>query len=262
MTTDSQLNRRTIVVTGAGSGLGVGIAQALLEAGAKVVVADMKLEPVEHTASRLDADGMNAFPVACDVADEAAVQRMIAAAVRRFGRIDGLVNNAGVITMGGALDESRQNIEKQFAVNVAGLYHCCQVFARQTIDQKSAGAIVNVASNAGKVGFPNMAAYNATKAAVINLTRTLAAEWAPHRINVNAVCPGSVDTPMLKSVAVFLSPTLGKPVDEVYATMTPPQLGRHIQPVEVGRVIAFLLSDAAEIIRGQSINVDGGATPY
>ena len=121
---------------------------------------------------------------------------------------------------------------------------------------------MNVASNAGKVGFPNMAAYNATKAAVINLTRTLAAEWAPHRINVNAVCPGSVDTPMLKSVAVFLSPKLGKPVDEVYATMVPPQLGRHIQPVEVGRVIAFLLSDAAEIIRGQSINVDGGATPY
>jgi NAD(P)-dependent dehydrogenase (short-subunit alcohol dehydrogenase family) len=123
------------------------------------------------------------------------------------------------------------------------------------------GAIVNIASNAGKVGFPNMAAYNATKAAVINLTRSLAKEWAP-KINVNAVCPGSVATPMLMEVAENLEKSGVGEAKALFATMISTQLGRHVQPIEVGRVVAFLLSDAATIIRGQSINVDGGDTPY
>src|SRR5262249_58154836 len=120
---------------------------------------------------------------------------------------------------------------------------------------------VNIASNAGKVGFPNMAAYNATKAAVINLTRSLAREWAERRINVNAVCPGSVDTPMLRDVAGTLAAGTGRSRDSLFAGMVPAQLGRHVRPIEVGRVVVFLLSDAAEIIRGQSINVDGVDTP-
>jgi NAD(P)-dependent dehydrogenase (short-subunit alcohol dehydrogenase family) len=124
------------------------------------------------------------------------------------------------------------------------------------------GAIVNVASNAGKVGYPNMAAYNASKAAVISLTRSLSAEWAPHRINVNAVCPGGVDTPMLYGVAEWLSPRLEIAAASLHAQMKPRQMDRHIQPVEIGRVVAFLLSDHAAIIRGQAINVDGGDTPY
>jgi NAD(P)-dependent dehydrogenase (short-subunit alcohol dehydrogenase family) len=120
---------------------------------------------------------------------------------------------------------------------------------------------VNIASNAGKVGYPNMAAYNASKSAVINLTRTLAAEWAPD-INVNAVCPGGVLTPMLQHVADVVGSKIAENPDELIATMVPTQLNRHIQPREVGKVVAFLLSDAATIIRGQSINVDGGDTPY
>lgn len=256
------LQDRVVLVTGAGSGLGVGVAQALLEAGARVVLGDLGLETVAAAAAKLDPSGGRTLALAADVADEGAIARFIAAAVAKFGRVDGLVNNAGVIAMKPAIEESRKDIEFQFGVNVTGLFLCAQAFAGQLERQNSGGAIVNVASNAGKVGFPNMAGYNASKAAVINLTRTLAAEWAPRKINVNAVCPGSVDTPMLYSVAQFLSPRLGKPAGEIYATMTPPQIGRHIQPVEVGRVIAFLLSDTALIIRGQSINVDGGATPY
>ena len=124
------------------------------------------------------------------------------------------------------------------------------------------GAIVNVASNAGKVGYPNMAAYNASKAAVISLTRSLAAEWAPHGINVNAVCPGGVDTPMLTEAADWVAEDAGLDAVALRQEMTPAQLGRHIEPIEVGRVVAFLLSDRAAIIRGQSINVDGGDTPY
>ena len=124
------------------------------------------------------------------------------------------------------------------------------------------GAIVNVASNAGKVGYPNMAAYNASKAAVISLTRSLSAEWAPHRINVNAVCPGGVDTLMLRGVAEWLAPRLGIPPDTLHSKMKPHQMDRHIKPLEIGRVVAFLLSDHAAIIRGQAINADGGDTPY
>jgi NAD(P)-dependent dehydrogenase (short-subunit alcohol dehydrogenase family) len=120
-----------------------------------------------------------------------------------------------------------------------------------------------VSSNAGKVGYSNMAAYNASKAAVISLTRSLATEWAADGINVNAVCPGGVDTPMLAQVAEWLSPRLGTPADELLSGMGASGLGgRRIRPEEVGRVIAFLLSEDAVIIRGQSISVDGGDTPY
>ncbi|HEU0106775.1 MAG TPA: SDR family oxidoreductase, partial [Vicinamibacteria bacterium] len=136
------------------------------------------------------------------------------------------------------------------------------IVARRFIAQGEGGAIVNVASNAGKVGYPNMAGYNAGKAGVINLTRSLAAEWAPHRINVNAVCPGGVETPMLMAVAEWITSRQGGDPKELVQRMVPAQLGRPIQPIEVGRVVAFLLSDAAAIIRGQSINVDGGDTPY
>ena len=121
---------------------------------------------------------------------------------------------------------------------------------------------MNVSSNCGKAGYPNMAAYNASKAAVLGLTRSLSMEWATDGINVNAVCPGGVDTAMLGGVAEWLSPRLDVPADELLGQMGPVQLGRRIEPVEVGRVIAFLLSDEALIIRGQSISIDGGDTPY
>ena len=107
-----------------------------------------------------------------------------------------------------------------------------------------------------------LAGYNAAKAAVISLTRSLSMEWADDGINVNAVCPGGVDTPMLAGVAKWLEPRLGVPADELLAGMGPVQLGRKVAPIEVARVIAFLLSDDAVIIRGQAINVDGGDTPY
>ena len=251
-----------IVVTGAATGLGAGIVEALLAAGARVVLADIKAEELEKTKTALDPSGGRTQGVVADVSDEAAVAALFEAAATRFGRVDGLVSNAGVIVMSDALDESLADMDLQLGVNVRGLFTCCKAAARRMIHQGGGGRIVNIASNAGKVGFPAMAGYNASKAAVISLTRTLAAEWARHGVNVNAVCPGSVDTPMLFSVAEFLSPRLGDPPADIFARMVPAQLKRHIEPIEVGRVVAFLLSPAAEIIRGQSINVDGGETPY
>ena len=256
------LANKVVLVTGAANGLGAGIVEALLALGARVALADVDEPAMTATRARLDPSGARTVGVVADVTDEPAVGRFVSAAVAAFERVDALVNNAGVIVMGQALGERRDQFDFQFAVNVSGLFSCCKAAARQFIAQGTGGAIVNIASNAGKVGFPAMAGYNASKAAVINLTRTLAAEWAPHRINVNAVCPGSVATPMLREVAEFLSAQTGLPAGQHFSRMVPAQLKRHIEPIEVGRVVAFLLSDAAEIIRGQSINVDGGETPY
>ncbi len=271
------LEDKVIVVTGAGSGIGRGIARAVAEEGGAVVALDLDLSNARETAAAVEEAGAEALPLAVDVTDSAAVAGAIAVTAGRFDRIDGWVNNAGVLRMGPALDAADDDWASQLEVNAGALFACCRLAAQRMIEQgptggessggesgggESGGAIVNVASNAGKVGYPNMAAYNASKAAVISLTRSLAAEWAEHGINVNAVCPGGVDTPMLGRVAEWIGERQGLDPEALFAGMTPAQLGRHIQPIEVGRVVAFLLSERAAIIRGQSINVDGGDTPY
>jgi len=255
------LHGKVILVTGAGQGLGAGIARAIAEDGARVVVTDLRLEDAERTARELEG----AIPLSLDVRDRDDIQSVIEQVASRTNRLDGWVNNAGVITMDSALELSHDDWTRHFEVNVTGLFECCRLFAQHVTSRQKPElptAIVNIASNAGKVGYGNMAAYNASKAAVINLTRSLATEWAGHQINVNAVCPGGVDTTMLRTAAQWVAERVDGDVDEVLGTMTPHQLGRHIQPIEVGRIVSFLLSDRAHIIRGQSINVDGGDTPY
>jgi meso-butanediol dehydrogenase/(S,S)-butanediol dehydrogenase/diacetyl reductase len=256
------LQNKVIFVTGAGRGMGRGIAEALAEAGAHVVAGDLALEPVQATAKLVQARGRAALAVQLDVTVRDSIAAAIQQTVEKFGHIDGWVNNAGIVKMDAALDATLEDWERQMRVNVSGVFLCCQLAAQQMIAQSGGGSIVNIASNAGKVGYGNMAAYNAGKAAVINLTRSLSGEWAKHNINVNAVCPGGVDTPMLLSVAEFYTVRAGGDPHELVKTMKPHQMSRHVQPIEVGRVVAFLLSDAAYIIRGQSINVDGGDTPY
>jgi len=257
----TRLDGRAVLVTGAGRGMGQGIAEALAEAGAAVAVGDLALASVEETARRVEGRGSRAVPLALDVTRPSDIEAALARAVEALGHLDGWVNNAGVLHMGPALEVDARAWDAQMEVNLSGLFACCQRAGRHMIAQ-GGGAIVNVASNAGKVGYPNMAAYNASKAAVISLTRSLAAEWAPHGVNVNAVCPGGVDTPMLAEVAQWIAARQGGDPGALRARMTPAQLGRHVQPIEVGRVVAFLLSPDAAIIRGQAINVDGGDTPY
>jgi NAD(P)-dependent dehydrogenase (short-subunit alcohol dehydrogenase family) len=256
------LEGRTVVVTGAGGGMGRGIAEAIAEAGAAVVVGDLTMDSVAATARGIAGGGGRALALVLDVTSAHAVSTALARATEAFGRVDGWVNNAGVLRMDAALDVTAADWALQLEVNVSAVFTCCQLAARCFREQGAGGAIVNIASNAGKVGYPNMAGYNAGKAAVINLTRSLAAEWARHGINVNAVCPGGVDTPMLAAVAEWITSRQGGDPRELVQRMVPSQLGRHVQPIEVGRVVAFLLSPDAAIIRGQSINVDGGDTPY
>jgi NAD(P)-dependent dehydrogenase (short-subunit alcohol dehydrogenase family) len=257
---DTALVGRTVVVTGAARGIGAGIVEAILEAGGAAALLDLDRAATEATARRLDPSGARTLALAADVTDAAAVAGAAEAAVARFGRLSGWVNNAGIVRMAPAAAIAPDDFDRELAVNARGVLIGAQAAYRAFAGK--GGAIVNIASNAGKVGFPNMAAYNASKAAVINLTRSLAREWAGERINVNAVCPGSVATPMLREVADVLSRSTGKDAETLFAGMVPAQLGRHVEPIEVGRIVVFLLSDAAVIIRGQSINVDAGDTPY
>lgn len=255
------LTDRVHIVTGAARGVGAGIAEALVDAGASVALADLDLRTVTETALRVDAMGRRTLGVRCDVASDGSVQEAIAATVARFGRLDGVVNNAGVIEMNEARHATSAAWTRELDINVTGVFRMCRA-ALEHLTASDQAAIVNVASNCGKVGFPNMAGYNASKAAVINLTRSLATEWAPLGINVNAVCPGAVDTPMLAGVADWLADHQGGDPEEILAGMALPQIGRRVAPIEVGRVVAFLLSPDAIIIRGQAINVDAGETPY
>jgi NAD(P)-dependent dehydrogenase (short-subunit alcohol dehydrogenase family) len=254
----TDLNGRVIAVTGGAGGIARGIAEAILEAGGVVGLMDLDGGKVEKVLGLLGVPE-RVLAVSGDVTDLASLESAFGRVAEKFGRLDGLVNNAGVIRLGPAEATLASSLDLELAVNVKGVLLASQTAAKLFPGK---GSIVNIASNAGKVGYRNMAGYNASKAAVINLTRSLSLEWAEKGINVNAVCPGGVATDMLKSVADFLGPRLGQDADTLLKTMVPHQLGRHIQPIEVGRVVAFLLSDAATIIRGQSINVDGGDTPY
>jgi NAD(P)-dependent dehydrogenase (short-subunit alcohol dehydrogenase family) len=258
---DERLPDRVFIVTGAGGGIGGGITRALLDEGASVVLTDVDADRVTAAASALDPGGERVAVVVADLRARPTPDTVVDAALERFGRLDGLVNNAGVIVMDSAWTADVDDWGDQLAVNLTAQFAMARAVG-QHLRTIGGGRIVNVSSNCGKVGYDNMAAYNASKAGVISLTRSLAHEWAVDRINVNAVCPGAVDTPMLGYVADWLAPVIGIPAHEVLDGMKVEQLGRRIDPVEVGRVVAFLLSDAAEIIRGQSISVDGGEAPY
>ncbi len=255
------LSDRVYLVTGAAGGIGAGIAEALVEAGGSVALGDLGLQATEATARAIDPSGKRTLAVQCDVRSDASVAEAIAATVAQFGRLDGVVNNAGVIEMNEARHATGEAWARELDINVTGAFRVCRA-ALEYLTTSDQAAIVNVASNCGKVGFPNMAGYNASKAAVINLSRSLATEWAPLGINVNAVCPGAVDTPMLARVADWLADHQGGDSEDILAGMALPQIGRKIAPIEVGRVVAFLLSADAIIIRGQAINVDAGETPY
>lgn len=281
MTSVRPLSGRVIIVTGGGRGIGAATAQAIAEDGGLPVITDLDEQPALQRAAEIEAGyGVAAEGRQLDVTDESAVTTLVQKTVERHGRLDGLVNNAAILVMRHSLEDSTESWRRQFEVNATATYSCSIIAARAMIATGAPGSIVNIASEEGKVGNAFSTAYNASKAAVINLTRGLALELHPYNINVNAVCPGSVESPMLRDVADFYLEAAknpdyrrllpGMPLDgsnpataeDVLESFHPWQLGRLIQPLEVGRIVSFLLSDRAAIIRGQSINVDGGTTPY
>jgi len=245
------LTGKVAVVTGGNTGLGEAFARALSEAGASVAVAARTHDRSEEVAEGISASGGKAIAVGLDVTDRGSVERMLAEVTERLGPVDVLVNNAGVCYHRPALEVPEDEWMNVFDVNVHGLWNCAQVVGRQMIET-GGGAIVNIGSiSAQIVNRPQwQPAYNASKAAVHQLTKSLAAEWAPHNVRVNALAPGYVKTAM-------------SPVDE-------PQFRRHwiedapmqryAMPEELGPSLVYLASDASAFMTGSVLIVDGGYT--
>ncbi len=254
-----RLRDKVAIVTGGGRGIGRGIAQVLAEEGASVVVADLRQDLAQATVDGLKGPGL---ALRVDVTSLDDLEAMVTRTVEQFGRLDVLVNNAGVVGMATATDLDPEEWDRVLAVNTKALFFACQAAARQMIKQGSGGKIVNIASNAGRLGFPDQPHYVASKGAVITLTRALAMEWVSHGINVNAVAPGGVGTELFAEAVGWTADRVGVSADEMRARwVAPVPIGRLIKPREIGRVVAFLASSDADIIVGQTINADGGMTP-
>ena len=248
-----------ILITGAAGGVGRATAELLAAEGARVALADIRVDALQAVVAAI---GRGAFAVRLDLLDPASIGSAVAAAEAELGRLDGLVNCAAIVVHADPLETSWADWEKIFRVNLFGAYEVSRLVARSMIASGARGAIVSVASEAGKKGHMESLAYSASKAALINMTRVLSAVLAPHDINVNCVCPGGVATDMLREVSVAYARLVAAPPDEVFSQLISSQLQRHIEPIEVARTISFLLSDAAVIIRGQAVSADGGDTPY
>lgn len=259
-----RLDGRTAIVTGAGGGLGLGIARALGERGAGVLVCDMNERLLDGARRSLSDAGVRAAACLCDVTREQDVACALQTAERDLGLADILVNNAGITRMQDIMEVRESDWDAILAVNVKGLFSFSQQFARRLADAGRAGHIVNIASNGAKTTYDDQVHYCASKAAVVNMTQCMAATLARYRINVNAVCPGAVETEMLKGcMAATEQQTGGRvTVGDCMKTWGPPQLGRLIQPEEVGRIVAFLCTQAGAMIRGQALNVDAGNTKF
>lgn len=257
-----KLEGKVAIVTGGAQGLGRAISLCYAEEGASVIVADRNLEGAEAVAREIsDADG-KAVSVSVDVRDQGQVQRMVDTAVERFGGLDILVNNAGVGKIIPFLDTTEADWNFMFDINCKGLLWCSQAAARQMIAQGRGGKIVNLASQAGRRGEALVLAYCASKACVISMTQSMALALAPHKINVNAIAPGIVDTPFWDEVdrqfAELLNMEIGEP-KRTFIQSIP--LGRIEQPEDITGAAVFLASADSDYITQQTLNVDGGNWP-
>jgi 2-hydroxycyclohexanecarboxyl-CoA dehydrogenase len=244
---------RVAIVTGAAQGIGAAIAGALSSRGVDVGVFDLDPARAGDAASRLaSAHGARAVGVAVDVSVRAEVEKGMAEVESSLGPVDILVNNAGIEKIEPFLDSSEETWDRILAVNLKGVFNCCHVIVPGMIE-RGRGNVVNIGSDAGKVGSSGEAVYSATKGGVIAFTKTLAREVARHGINVNCVCPGPTDTALLDQVAEASQ----KLYDSLAKAIPLRRLG---QPADVAGAVAFLASDEASFITGQALSVSGGLT--
>ena len=244
------LSGQVAIVTGAARGLGRALAVGLAAAGAKLALADIL--DLSCTLAQIEGGGGEAIAVPTDVRDKAQVARLVAETVGRLGTVDVLVNNAGINLIRPTLETSEEDWDLVLDVNLKGAFLCCQAAGRVMLE-KGAGAIVNIGSINSEYVFPNSAAYNASKAGVLLLTKTLAYEWGPYGVRVNAVCPGFMETPMLEEIQ------RGKQGLAESRTGRIP-LRRFAAPEDLVGAVIFLASPAAAYVTGHALYVDGGWT--
>ena len=271
----NQLQGKNVIVTGAGRGIGQGIAIILAERGANIVVSDVNIDAAEAVVKSIKNNGGKAISLEADVTNKESMNDLVINSVKEFGRIEICVPNAGVIGASGFVDRTNYNDEDwalTFDINVLGLVRTVEAITPH-MKEMGGGKIVNIASHGGRVprGMPEIGKgnmqmpYSVSKAGAIQLTHLMAVELGQYNINVNVVCPGTLWTPMWEKIASNLkkqNPTLNhltprEIFDHNIRTRMP--LGREQTPEDIGKTVAFLASDDASEITGQAINVNGGA---
>jgi 2-hydroxycyclohexanecarboxyl-CoA dehydrogenase len=250
-----RLRGKTALVTGAGRGIGRAIALGLAREGSQVAVADILAENAQAVSREVEALGVKGLAVAVDLTRRGEVDRLVADVLAQFGQLDLLVNNAGWDRMALFLDSDEESWEKAIAVNFKAVLYTSKA-ALPSMVARGSGKVVNIASDAGRVGSSGEAVYSATKGAVIAFSKALAREMARHRITVNVVCPGLTETPLLQSLR-DQSPKMEK-ILEAVTRATP--LGRVATPEEIAAAVVFLASSDADFITGQTLSVSGGLT--
>ena len=244
-----KLDDKVAIVTGSGRGIGRGIVEKLDAEGASVVVSDVVEGSVRETAAAI---GGKAVGLQVDVTSKESVEAMVKEVMDHFGRIDVLVNNAGWDKVQPFLESNMSDWEKVIAINLYGTLHCCKAVLPVMVAQ-GYGKVVNIGSDAGRVGSSGEAVYSATKGGIIAFTKTLAREMARYKINVNCVCPGPADTPLFAQLGEE-NPRLREALEKAIPWR------RLARPEDIANAVAFLVSDEAEYITGQILSVSGGLT--
>ncbi|MDE0708851.1 MAG: SDR family NAD(P)-dependent oxidoreductase [bacterium] len=237
--------RQVAIVTGAGQGIGKGIARTLAERGYDLVITSRTERDLDGTRQSVEEAGGAATIVVADLKDPGTASRLVESALTRFGRVDGLVNNAAVNIFAPFWDQTDSNLDEMIETNLTAPFFLCQAVANHWIEKGLPGAIVNISSAEDTIAYPEQVPYASSKGGLLSMTKVLALEWGPLGIRVNAVSPGSIDTEM---------------TPEVYrrqASRLMPS-GRGGKPEEIGSCVHFLLSDDAAFVTGTSLYADGG----
>lgn len=246
---------KVALVTGAAMGMGLATAKAFAESGAAVVLSDYNDEALQTATGQLEAAGHNVLGVHCDVASEAEVAAMVEKTVSTFGRLDAAYNNAGVQSPAVEIaDASGGEFDRVNAINLRGVWNCMKYELRRMREQGS-GAIVNCSSIGGLIGLPGRALYHGSKHGVIGLTKSAALEYASKGIRINAVCPGTIETPMVAEM-------LAKEPDAMKEILREQPIGRLGRPDEIASAVLWLCSDASSFVLGHALVVDGGFTAH
>jgi len=246
---------KVALVTGAGSGMGLATTQAFAAEGAAVVLADVNEAAVREAAHQLVAGGHKALAIRCDVADEAQVRAMVEQTVSTFGRLDAAFNNAGVQSpVAETADASGEDFDRTIAINLRGVWNCMKYELLQMRKQGS-GAIVNNSSIGGLIGLPGRAIYHASKHGVIGLTRSASLEYAAKGIRINAICPGTFDTPMVQEM-------IAKDPEAMKEIMREQSIGRLGRAEEIASAVLWLCGPGSTFVIGHALAVDGGFTVH